>query len=188
MSAVRRSKKSARMASPVRRADFSPRAFVQAVPTRNPTVIRSSYRDSLHTLAFTLAADEAVRTGRPATAPQVSARRKRPGSIEAGCAACPAADDKQKGISMTLTPAGERKKRREPHLFSRAGEAQGWRGVYAGGALSVCSLRWRSAHSRSASVRVIQVISRSVEAGWSKRKSSRTRGRGRVSLVVMPRR
>jgi len=33
MSAARRSKKSARMASPVRRAGFSPRAFVQAAPS-----------------------------------------------------------------------------------------------------------------------------------------------------------
>lgn len=39
------------------------RAFIDAVQQRDPALVRSNYRDGVRTLALTLAADEATRTG-----------------------------------------------------------------------------------------------------------------------------
>ena len=50
---------------------LSARAFVEAVRSEAPELVRASYREGVRTLAFTLAADEAVRTGRPVAVPRV---------------------------------------------------------------------------------------------------------------------
>lgn len=46
-------------------------AFVMAIRNGDPTLVRSSYEDGARTLALTLAADEAVRTGRTIEVAQV---------------------------------------------------------------------------------------------------------------------
>lgn len=46
------------------------RAFIEAIQTNDPHLIRSPYADGVRTLALTLAADEAVRTGQTIAVPR----------------------------------------------------------------------------------------------------------------------
>ena len=46
-------------------------AFVQAILTKNPSLVRSDYTDGLKTCVITVAANESARTGRPVRVPTI---------------------------------------------------------------------------------------------------------------------
>lgn len=46
-------------------------AFIQAILTKNPSLVRSDYADGLRTCAVTLAANESARTGKPVRVPAI---------------------------------------------------------------------------------------------------------------------